>query len=438
MKLVLKNLRILNPGGESAYIENGSIAISGGKIDAVGDNLNVDEKLYEVIDMCGKTVLPGMINAHAHLYSALAMGMPAPKNQPTNFSEVLKEVWWKLDLALDADSTLASYETGLMDSLRSGVTTVLDHHSSQAFIPGSLSLLAEVANRFGMNISTAFEITDRNGAETFEAGLKENFDTMEKYADDPFVQPLIGLHASFTVEDDSLRKIADALVKYPAGGIHIHLAEDKADQVDAEKRGYGSIVQRLNEFGLINGNSLIIHGIHMIPGDVEILQNTGAMLVHNPTSNANNRVGMLSAASIETLQAGLGTDGMQGNMLAEAKEGMLIRSSHLAGGALGVDYSGLLFKNNPRIASKLWGTRIGHIMPGYTADLAIYDYVPRTQIHAGNMIGHIFFGMGKPSDVMTRGQFRIRNDEFIDISESELLRFAQTQSKVLWDKMSKM
>jgi len=434
MKTLLTNCRIVNPYGEIKFVENGSILIADGIIKEIG-KIDFGVLADEVIDLKGKTVLPGMINAHAHLYSALAVGMPFPKGNPTNFTEILEQVWWILDRALDEESTKASFESGLLDHLRHGVTTVIDHHSSQNYVSGSLQLLADIAKQFGMNISSAFEMTDRNGIQTFQESLEENIRFHNTYEKSETVRPLIGLHASFTFSDESLQHIADKVKHLSNWGIHVHTAEDKVDQIDAKKRGYVSVIQRLDSLGLLNENSLVIHGIHFQPNDLEIVKESGAMLVHNPSSNANNRVGMTSSEIVETLKAGLGTDGMQGNMLAEAKEGTLIRSSHLAGGASSVNYAELLFKNNPDIATKLFNRKIGKLDPGYSADLAIFDYHPRTKFHAGNWIGHTLFGLDKPCDVMTGGQFRIRDYDFTEISEINILNNAQNQSTKLWKRM---
>lgn len=436
-KTLLTNCRILNPCGKTGFVENGSILIENGIIKAIG-HIDTAIPVDEHIGLNGKTVLPGMINAHAHLYSALAVGMPFPKGNPANFTEVLEQVWWILDRALDKDSTRASFEAGLLDHLRHGVTTVIDHHSSQNYVAGSLQLLGETAKQFGMNISGAFEMTDRNGTQTFQESLAENIRFHNSHNHSETVRPLIGLHASFTLSDESLRHIVHQLQHVSDWGIHVHTAEDRADQIDAEKRGYSSVIQRLDSFGLLNENSLVIHGVHFKPEDVKIIKRTGAMLVHNPSSNANNRVGMTSLGIIEKLKAGLGTDGMQGNMLAEAREGTLIRSSHLPGGAASVNYAELLFGNNPAVATKLFNRKIGKLDPGYSADLAIFDYRPRTSFTIDNWVGHILFGLEKPSDVITAGQFRIRDYKFIGIPETEILNNAQCQSKRLWDKMEKI
>ena len=436
-KYILSNLRIISPFSANRFIEHGYIVITGEKISAVGTGNPPDTADFNVYDMQGKTVLPGMINAHTHLYSTLALGMPAPSDPPVNFVEKLERVWWPLDRALDADSTRASFEAGLLDCLRSGVTTVIDHHSSQNFISGSLEILAEVAAAMGINVAAAFEITDRNGSAGFEAGLRENLEFFKRYQSHSALRPLIGLHASFTLSDQSLATIRQAMADDGSWGIHIHTSEDQADEVDARNRGYRSVIDRLSKFDLINENSLIIHGIHMLPEDVELLEELGAALVHNPTSNANNRVGVLSAATIATLSAGLGTDGMQANLLKEAKEGMLIRSNSLPGGAPNVDYLQLLFENNSRIAGKIFTNSLGRIQPGDRADLTLYDYQSRTEITEANYGAHLLFGFERPSDVICGGIFQIRDNKLLNLDEMEIKSAARIQSRKLWHKMNR-
>ena len=431
-KKLLKNLHLINPCSEPAFIENAFVAISGDTIESAGSSLPAGE-YDEIHDLGGKVALPGMINAHHHLYSSLAIGMPLPKNNPANFVEKLKEVWWKMDLALDHDSTHACFEAGLLDSLKAGTTTVIDHHCSPSYIEGSLSMLADTGEKMGLNISLAFEITDRNGEEKFEASLNENLEALEKYSGSPHVHPTVGMHASFTLSDDSLKKIHDAVSSLDSWGIHIHVSEDMADEHDAADRGYGSVLERLNKFDLLNQNALIIHGLHIKETDVNLIGELNAMFVHNPSSNANNRVGMTPNLNLDELGSGLGTDGMQANMLREGKEGMLIRSSHLPGGAASSDYMRLLFGNNPEIASKLFGRKIGRILPGYQADLAIYDYSPRTPITESTVFGHVFFGLSElPSDVITRGEFRIKDRQLLMHSEKEIKANAVTQAEKLW------
>ncbi len=428
-EILLHNLRIIDPFGEREFLEHASILIEGDHVKFVGRGYAHVGFKGEILDMQGKTVLPGIINAHTHLYSTLAMGMPPPQKSPKNFVEHLEEVWWKLDRGLDQDSTRASFEAGLMDCIRNGTTTIIDHHASPEFIEGSLDILAELAESFGVNISLCFESSDRNGKDNFKAELLENVRAIKKYSDHPYICPRLGLHASFTLSDESLKMVGEQLKQLPNCGIHIHVAEDLADEKDAQARGYRSVIQRLDDFELLSNQSLIIHGIFMTREDRHILLKRGCKLIHNPTSNANNQVGVLESEIIEAMSPGLGTDGMQNNMLKEAKEGTLVRA---ATDSSPVDYLEMLFANNPDISVKIFGLLLGHIEEAGQADLVFYDYEPRTELNSENYKGHLLFGLGLPSDVMTRGVFRMRNNHLVDMDESRIRENARKQSQRLW------
>jgi putative selenium metabolism protein SsnA len=431
-KLLLHNLRIVDPFGEREFLEHAAILIEDEIIKFVGRGFSHVDFDGQILDMEGKTVLPGIINAHTHLYSTLAMGMPAPQKSPKNFVEQLEEVWWKLDRGLDKASVLASFEAGLMDCIQNGTTTIIDHHASPYLVEGSLDLLAAMAESFGLNISLCFESSDRNGEANFKDELLENIRAIKKYANNPYVSPRLGLHASFTLSDDSLEMVSKQLQKIPDCGIHIHVAEDLADEKDAQARGYRSVIQRLDNFNLLSNQSLIIHGIFMTREDRHILLKHGCHLVHNPTSNAKNQVGVLETEIIESMSPGLGTDGMQNNLLREAKEGTLIRS---ATESPAVNYLELLFRNNPDIALKIFGKLVGHIEEEAQADLVFYDYDPRTDFNADNFGSHLLFGFGQPTDVMTRGVFRMRKRHLVDIDETRIRENARRQSARLWGAM---
>jgi len=431
-RTLLHNLRIIDPFGEREFLDRGAILIEDDRIKFVGRGFSHVGFAGQLLDMHGKTVLPGMINAHTHLYSTLARGMPAPVKPPQNFVEILEQVWWKLDRGLDQAAVQASFEAGLLDSLKHGVTTVIDHHASPLYVQGSLDKLVEVAEKLGMTVSICFEISDRNGPENFQAELAENMRAISKYAHATHVAPLLGLHASFTLSDASLATLREALAAVGKAGIHIHVAEDLADEKDAQAKGYQSVIQRLDHFELLNDQTLIVHGIYMCREDRQTLIHRGCKLIHNPSSNANNRVGLLEQEIIETLHAGLGTDGMQNDLVAEAREGMLIRSGT---GGPPVDYLKLLFKHNPDIAVGVFGQLLGHIEEDAQADLVFYDYESRTELQADNFGSHLLYGLGQPSDVMTRGIFRVRDGVVSGLDEKAVLENARKQSVRLWSAM---
>jgi putative selenium metabolism protein SsnA len=432
--LLLTGLRLVRPGGDPALIEQGWLVVENGRIAALGSPDTAPPAADSHQAWTGYTVLPGLINAHTHLYSTLALGMPAPARTPRDFSDILESVWWKLDRALDEASVTASFEAGLLDCLRHGVTTVIDHHSSPGWITGSLGRLFKVADEIGPRVAAAFELSDRNGAGVSAASLAENLDTAR--AGHSRHACLLGLHASFTLEDSTLAAAAKQRRKAGNPGIHIHLAEDLADQADAYRRRAGSVVQRLDRFGLLDERSLVIHGLHLSRGELALLQQRGCMLVHNPTSNANNRVGALRTATAAALPTGLGTDGMQADMLAEAREGSLIAAALRTPGTASIDYLGLLFDNNPRIATRVFGRPLGRLEAGHPADLVFHAYRERTPLSAHNLGGHLLYGLGRPEAVMVEGRFRLLEGRPVGPDGNAIAARAREQAALLWHRMS--
>ena len=237
---------------------------------------------------------PGLVCAHHHLYSTLARGMPAPPKTPTSFHEILEQVWWRLDTALDLEMLRWSAMLGAVEALENGTTAIIDHHESPNAIEGSLDVIAEACAEVGVRVNTTYGITDRHGPEGARRGLAEN---------ERFIRAggngYVGVHASFTCTDESLRAAAE-LADDLGVGVHIHVAEG-IDDIDAPER----------LAGLTNDSWLLIHGVHL-PDD----HGLSGTIVHNPRSNLNNAVGYANPARF-TNPVALGTDGIGANMIEE-------------------------------------------------------------------------------------------------------------------------
>ena len=236
----------------------------------------------------------GMVCAHHHLYSALARGMPAPPKTPTGFVEILEQVWWRLDRALDEDTIHWSAKLGALEALQVGCTAIIDHHESPNAIDGSLSIIADACAEVGVRVSCAYGVTDRHGADGARRGLDEN---------DRFLREggrgYVGVHAAFTCSDETLAEAAEIARRHGVG-VHIHVAEGAAD---ADAAG------RLRD--LATDDWLLIHGVHL--EDDHGLRGT---IVHNPRSNMNNMVGYARPTRFAN-PVGLGTDGIGADMWDE-------------------------------------------------------------------------------------------------------------------------
>ena len=295
MVILIKNATILTLDNENPVVKNGAIVINEDKIEKVGPS-NVLEKDYaidEIIDACSRTVIPGMICGHMHFYSAFATGMLLPPFSQ-GFVEVLQNLWWKLDKALLKEDVYYSALNGYIEAVRSGTTTVIDHHASPNIISGSLDEIQRAGEQVGVRSNLCYEVTNRNGDQQALDGLKENERYLKKTqtSDNDLFSALIGLHASFTVSDEVLKSASQLEEKYNAG-IHIHVAEGKADMNHAQKNFKKTVVERLNDFNLLNNKSILAHCIHIKDSDIPILQKTKANIMHQPRSNMNNAVGTL-------------------------------------------------------------------------------------------------------------------------------------------------
>ena len=257
------------------------------------------------------------VNAHTHLYSALVpLGMPAPNPPPTDFLEILKRIWWRLDRALDADSLRASARLYAAEAVKLGTYAVVDHHESPRFIEGSLDVVADACQEFGLRAVVCYGATERNdGPAEAKRGLKE----CRRFIDGnrrPLVRGVVGLHAGFTVSDETIRDAAN-LARDLDSVLHIHVAEDGVDVRDAHERGYEGIIDRFEKLDALIPGSVFAHGIHLSVEEVKRCAATGCWFVQNPRSNRGNGVGYPKALR-HSDRVALGTDGYPADMLEEA------------------------------------------------------------------------------------------------------------------------
>jgi cytosine/adenosine deaminase-related metal-dependent hydrolase len=273
-------------------------------------------------------VTAAFVNAHTHLYSGLApLGMPAPARAPETFLEILERVWWRLDRALDARSLRAAARYYVAHALRSGTAALIDHHESPDLIEGSLDVVADACQELGMPALVCYGATERNGGrEEGRRGLAECRRFIRENRR-PLVRGLVGLHASFTVSDDTVRE-AGALCQELGTVLHVHLAEGRLDVEDAWRRGYEGPLRRLTSLGALPRGSILAHGVHLTAPEVREAASRGCWLVQNPRSNRGNRVGYPQFLAESPLTA-VGTDGYPSD---GATEGEALREGALAHG----------------------------------------------------------------------------------------------------------
>jgi putative selenium metabolism protein SsnA len=426
-------------------IELADIRIEGGRITERGAGLE-PRPGDETIDLGGSLVMPGMVCAHTHLYSALARGMPAPPRVPSNFREILELIWWRLDLALDEETIYWSAMAGALDAARTGTTCLFDHHASPSHITGSLDIVREAVEKVGLRGVLCYEVTDRGGDEKRDEGLEEsraflesirsslsaNSKGEEKDGRASLFRGMVGAHASFTLTDSSLGECAELMREYDAG-IHIHVAEDRCDTDDARsKYGIGP-VERLDRIGAINDRSILAHGVHLSERDIEIARSHGVWFAHNPRSNMNNQVGYAPVTDFGN-RVVIGTDGIGADMFEEARVAFFKgRDEHTS---LVADDWMRALANNQRIASNVFGVELGSLAAGAAADLIVLDYQSPTPVTADNLAWHLAFGLSSASvrSVMVNGKFIIR-DRLSPVDNHDVYGQIRKASEKLWGRL---
>ncbi len=425
--------------GKGTVYENGCVFLSGDKIAAVGTEEEVfphiprNKSEVELIDTQGKVIFPAMINTHHHFFSAYIRGL-SPKGKITSFEEKLNKLWWPLDKALDEESLQIAALITIMESIESGTTTLFDHHSSPGCINNSLEIIAGAVKKAGINAVLCHEISDRNGKEKFTEELEENLNFIDKYDDHPNIRGTLGLHANFTLSENSMKTISKNFD--PDAGIHIHCGESPADINFAKDLGYAGCIDRLNKYKLISDKSILAHGLFVSDTDMNILEKSPAIMVHNPESNANNNLGIFNLDNTKRINVGLGTDGLSSNLLQTLRSAFLLhRHNGSDENTLYEKLPALLFKNNIDFTQNFFGRKMGMLEKGAAADVVIFDYVPFTPFHGNNLNRHLIFGMHdkKADTVISRGKIIYQEKTFISLDKDLILEEAREIATKVWE-----
>ena len=258
----------------------------------------------------------GWVNAHTHMYSGLVpFGMLPPEPAPRDFLEILSQVWWRLDRAIDAAALRASARWYIAQALLAGTTTLIDHHESPEAIEGSLDIIADACDELGIRALLCYGATERNGGrDEARRGLAECARFVRENRR-PNVRGLVGLHASFTASRATLLE-AGVLARSLGVGVHVHVAEDLADVEHARREGAADPLARLLEAEALPPGSILAHGVHLSAASVAEAGARGLWIVQNPRSNEGNRVGYAGALAGGT-QVALGTDGWASDLREE-------------------------------------------------------------------------------------------------------------------------
>ncbi len=445
--LVLGNGVVATSMAEPEVITGGAVAWQGERIVAVGPEAKLRERYpgAAFLDARGGVIMPGLVNLHHHFYSALARGLD-PGVSMKDFGEVLDRLWWRLDRALDLETVRVSAQLCAADCVRWGNTTVFDHHASPSCVAGSLDAIAGAIEEAGLSAVLCYEVTDRNGRAEAAAGIEENLRFLEARRDDPRIRGVFGLHASFTLRDETLEEV---IRRRPEGtGCHIHVAEDPVD-VAATREAFGvGPVERLERFGLLDEYALLAHGIHLEAGDYETIARHGSTVIHNPESNNNNGVGRLDTVSAagHGCRVGLGTDGMSSSVQRALRSAFLTHRGATRDPSSGFEVLPDLLANNVEIARQVFGEKpldeplLGSLAPGAPADVIVVDAAPPTHLGPENFFGHLVYGLSEAPvrHTVARGRVLLEDFRHTTVDCQELAARARELSPALWQRFAQL
>jgi putative selenium metabolism protein SsnA len=433
---------IVTMGEKNRVLWKATVVTDNDIIAAIGDSVELKRRFpqAESVDCSGKIILPGFICTHHHFYSTMARGMDIPGEPATNFVQILERLWWKVDRALDEEDITISAQIPLVECIRNGTTTVIDHHASPSMRAGSLDLIENAVRQAGLRASLCYEVSDRNIP---AGGVEENQRFIQKTGKgDGQITAMMGLHASFTLSDETIEKCVG--IANDAGvGCHIHVAEDAADREDSIKKYNLPTVHRLDKLGLTGEKSIFVHCVHVDESEMDILAKTNTVVVHNPESNMNNAVGVTPIIKLlnKGVLVGLGTDGMGSDMLTQMRCAYLLhRLANRDPRVAFIEAPQLLLQNNAEIAKRQFGIRLGEIAEGLPADLAIIDYQPPTPLSEANFLGHLIFGLvdATVDTTVCKGQILMRDKKVLSLDEEGIAARSRELAPRMWKRFREL
>lgn len=444
--MIIFNGKIVTWGRPNCILDGFALRVVGPHIEALGDEdqLRSQYPLDELVNAKGQWIMPGQICAHTHFYSAFSRGLAIPGEPPSGFVEILQKLWWRLDKALTHEDVYYSALVSLVDAIKHGTTTLVDHHAAPNSIDGGLDDIAQAVMQAGVRGCLCYEVTDRDGKSKATAGIRENERFARRLAaqgdEEGHLAALFGLHAGLTLSDETLEAARQAAMAEL--GFHIHVAEGQADEYNSLYHHSLRIVDRLQGFGILGENSLVAHAVHVDAREMELLRDTGTWVSHQPRSNMNNAVGLTPCDEMLRfgIHMGLGNDGFTNNMWEEWK------AAYLAPKLLSGDprkmpadqIAEMGAYGNAALASRLFGRRLGEIAEGTEADLIFVDYHPFTPVTPESFPWHIVFGFdnARVTATMVGGRFLMKDGQLLTLDEERIAREAADRALGVWQRFS--
>ncbi len=433
MRMLIDGGTIITMNPTQTIIKNGGILVEGDRISDVGPSERFhNAEADSTIDAHGRIIIPGLVNAHTHLFQSLLRGL----GDDRTLLDWLRNVIWPIAEHIGPRECYDGARLGLLENIKSGVTTVIDNHYIHTH-SSNMDRVARAAFESGLRVILARGFYDTNAIEPFvedaDTVLRETKRLhkmcLEEYKD--FVQAWFGPMTPWTVTPNLFREckaVADEL----GIGIHIHVAENKEEVVMIRKQYNASHVGFLDSLGVLSRKLHAVHGVWLTESDLQILSRAGSHLVYNPVSNmylASGIAPIVKARNVGVNTA-LGTDGPASNnnqdMFESMKTGVLLQKVALLDPTCLTAYQILEMATLGGARALGLEKEIGSIEKGKKADLSIIDaQAPHIQPLHNPVSALVYCANASDVDtVIASGEMVMKNRVVLSYDEREVLQAA--------------
>ncbi|HVS90016.1 MAG TPA: amidohydrolase [Candidatus Acidoferrum sp.] len=422
---------VVTMDGERRVLEDGTIAVKGDAILAVGPRAEIEGKYAgaQRIDARGKLVLPGLINGHTHVPMTLLRGLK---------DDVTLDVWLTKFIfpaeAKNVNEDFVRWGTRLaaLEMIRGGTTTFADMYYFE-------DAIAEETKAAGMRGVLGETVIDFPTPDSKTPGqtlaYTENF--LQRWKGDALIHAAVAPHSIYTDSEKTLKDAAALARKYGAP-ILIHVAEIRKELNDSREKNGATPVQYLDRVGLLGPDVVAAHCVWVDEADRKILAERQVGCVHNPASNMMLASGV--APVIEERAAGvhvgLGTDGPAGSnndldlmeeMDLAAKLQKVTKMDPQALGAKAAVEMATIEGAHALHMEK----EIGSLEAGKKADLILIRLDAPNAVPMYEVYAQIVYAL-KASDVETvviGGRVVMRDRKVLTVKESEVIAKAREYGK---------
>ncbi len=418
--MIVNNANLVTHWPSQPSVSGALLAIEGKSIvdfGLVGKLVDRYDDDTEILDVSGRLVVPGMIDAGSRLYRSLTPGLPIPWRESH-----------RIEGALDEECLYWSALAGLLDALRSGVTTTFALVSSPAWVEGSLLAVGRAFSELNVRGALAYVVSPRSDT---AAAIRENARHLAscRGSSSERMQGLFGLDATSGIEDAPLTELARAVVGEGAG-VHVLLEDD----------GGKSAVNRLERLGVWKGGGVAFYRGPMAPEDELVFRDREVWIAHGAQSDILGGMGVidLGRAASSGIRLALATDGCGPSLSEEVRvaayrqrtRGRELKDAiRLACRAA--------FAGNADLATRVFGPELGRIKPGARADLVVLDYRPPTPLEEESLPEHLFWGALRAPvhSVIVNGKLLYQNGEFKDLDEERIRARSREAARKLRERL---